>query len=270
VKNNKRRGLRLPVRGGGPGRHQGAHRGRRRLHGSHILDGSYVIQRPFLLVTNNGTDPLPRGSGLLRLRHLQGRRLHHPSAGAVPVRSKYDCSRKNRSPYRGESRGREDREKEIGGEDGAGKRHVCPVPHMRRRDGGLRTGHQRLPHHLRRTGHQGDRTGQVPVRQGLGSHQYHHGRVFRHSAVHPHQRLRHRGRRGHRRAGGDNDGGVPGQSRPAESCRGYTQGRGAAVGHPVRGLRPCGHDRRWCPGIQKLLRPVLRRLPCWRRYWCWR
>ena len=42
-----------------------------------VLDGSYAIQRPFVLVTKDGTTLSAGGAGLLRLRHLQGRRLPH-------------------------------------------------------------------------------------------------------------------------------------------------------------------------------------------------
>ena len=52
-----------------------------------VLDGSYAIQRPFVLVTKDGTALLPGGPGILRLRHLQGRRLRpHPErrCRAVP------------------------------------------------------------------------------------------------------------------------------------------------------------------------------------------
>ncbi len=48
---------------------------------STVLDGSYAIQRPFVLVTKDGTTLLPGGAGLLRLRHLQGRRLPHSGCG---------------------------------------------------------------------------------------------------------------------------------------------------------------------------------------------
>ena len=36
-----------------------------------VKDGSYVIQRPFVLVTKDGHRALPRGTGLLRLRAVR-------------------------------------------------------------------------------------------------------------------------------------------------------------------------------------------------------
>ena len=51
-----------------------------------VLDGSYAIQRPFVLVTKDGDGSVPGGAGLLRLRHLQGRRHDLiQNAGAVPA-----------------------------------------------------------------------------------------------------------------------------------------------------------------------------------------
>ncbi len=82
----QRHRLCLPLRCGGQGHREGRHRRRCGLHRGRCA-GRQLRHSAALRAGDQGRhDPVPGGTGLLRLRHLQGRRLPHSECGCRAYR----------------------------------------------------------------------------------------------------------------------------------------------------------------------------------------
>ena len=227
-----------------------------------MLDGSYAIQRPFVLVTKDGTALSAAAQAFFDFATSKARRL--------PAFSK--CGRRTYRQVKPQHRGGRSHLtcgglRSRGFPVGSGKAELYEAgqPGKSLRSAGpkameqaihlifLLCGivavgfvllHQRVSGDLRPAGHPGDRTDQIPLRQGVGAYQRHHRPAIRHPALHPHLCLRH--------GGSASLLGVPvglmtaiflAKVAPPKAGGGDPHGGGAAGGHPVGGVRPGGHDR---------------------------
>ena len=136
-----------------------------------VLDGSYAIQRPFVLVTKTGATLSDRCAGLLRLRHLHRRERPHQgrrrgagrkvsTMAAAYISPAAEGAKALRRPAASQRRAQD-----------AGKPHPPHFPALRRGRRSVRAAHQHLPDSLGHSRHPRDRTRKIPLRQGLGPRQ---------------------------------------------------------------------------------------------------
>ena len=207
-----------------------------------VLDGSYAIQRPFVLVTK--TDAPLSTAAQAFFDYATSTAANDTSRPPARCRSqsKHHGGCIHLSGGRGRKALRRPAASQRRAQD-AGEPHPPHFPALRRGRRSVRAAHQHLPDPLGHSRHPRDRTRKIPLRQGLGPDKHHHGRTVRHPRLHSYEHLRHGGRYPHRRAGGTSDRRVPRPRRSAKACGGHPHGGAAARGHPLGGLRSGRHDR---------------------------
>ena len=142
---------------------------------STVLDGSYAIQRPFVLVTKDGTTLSPAAQAFFDFATSK-------DAASPSFRMRAPCLPPSKNESGGPSpaaadegaspsSGKENSMKRTAGKKSPhpqshGTGHPPDLPAVRHRGGGLRAVHQRVSGDLRPAGHPGDRTDQLPLRQG--------------------------------------------------------------------------------------------------------
>ena len=182
-----------------------------------VLDGSYAIQRPFVLVTKD------RRSSLRPLRRPSSTTPPPPprtTSSRPPARCRSQSKHHGGCIHLSGGRGRKALRRPAASQrraQDAGKPHPPHFPALRRGRRSVRAAHQHLPDSLGHSRHPRDRTRQIPLRQGLGPDKHHHGRTVRHPRLHSYEHLRHGGRYPHRRSSGTSDRRVP---RPASLRQG--------------------------------------------------
>ncbi len=209
-----------------------------------VLDGSYAIQRPFVLVTKDGTTLSPVAQAFFVFATSKDAASLIQNAGD---RASPPSKNESGGPHllrRGEgaSRHRERRTLWNGQQAKASAPAgpceqaihliflLCGIVAV-----GFVLCISVYLGDLRSAGYPGDRTDQIPLRQGVGAYQRHHGPAIRHSALPPHLCLRHAGSAAAGGAGGPDDRHLSGQSGPAPSGGGDPHGGCSAGRHPVGG-----------------------------------